>query len=258
MERVIAMYFSPTGASKKITKAIAKSISEQWACKMEIVDLTRSGARNQQYLYSEKDVLVIGYPVYAGRVPDVLQPVIKQIKGKNTPAVIAAVYGNRAYEDALIEAQDILSANDFTVVGAGAFIGEHSYSKIVAAGRPDTTDLAVASDFGKKISEKIKEQKNKTIKVEGNRPYKDGMPAMPFTPKTTGACNDCGICIEKCPVNAISKGDPRIVSSQCILCSACIKSCPQEAKYIDAEPIKKIRGMLETKFTERQEPELFL
>ena len=59
-------------------------------------------------------------------------------------------------------------------------------------------------------------------------------------------------------MQVIHKENPRVVDSGCILCSACVKCCPEEAKIIDAEPILKIKAMLESKFTHRKEPELFL
>ena len=46
-------------------------------------------------------------PVYAGRVPALAVERLKGIKTSGVKCVIVAVYGNRAYEDALVEMQDI-------------------------------------------------------------------------------------------------------------------------------------------------------
>ena len=65
---------------------------------------------------------------------------IRMFKGNATPVIPVVVYGNRDYEDALKELSDALSAQGFVPVSAGAFIGEHSYSRKdmpIAAGRPD-------------------------------------------------------------------------------------------------------------------------
>lgn len=251
---ITAMYFSPTKTTKKTVEAIAAAMGDVAGS----IDLTNPLARKMKYMYGEEDVLVLGYPVYGGRIPKVLADVFGKLAGEGTKVVLAAVYGNRAYEDALVEAQDILEGNGFKVVAAGAFLGEHSYSHLVATARPDAADLEIAADFGKKIAAKLAAGDTSTPEIKGNRPYKDGMPPMPFTPKTTEACNDCGLCVKGCPVQAIDKKEPRNVADSCILCCACVKSCPQQAKYFDAEPIMKIKGMLEAKFTARQEPELFI
>lgn len=258
MKRIVTMYFSPTGTSRKIAEAISGSISAKTGCEIETVDLTEKEARDGTYELCPDDLLILGYPVYAGRVPEVLQAPLRRLKGSGTPAVLAAVYGNRDYEDALVEGQDILSGEGFSVIGAGAFIGEHSYSQKVAAGRPDETDILKAQDFGRKLAEKLEQNSFAEIKIKGNRPYKDPMPDMPFVPKTTEACTDCGICVKKCPMKVIHKENPRLVEPGCILCSACVKCCPEDAKFLGAEPILKIKAMLESKFIDRKEPELFL
>jgi len=46
-------------------------------------------------------------PVYAGRVPALAVERLKGIKTSGVKCVIVAVYGNRAYEDALVEMQDV-------------------------------------------------------------------------------------------------------------------------------------------------------
>ncbi|MEG2323746.1 MAG: EFR1 family ferrodoxin [Anaerovoracaceae bacterium] len=258
MRQITAMYFSPTGTSRKATTVIAASIGKETGYKVTTLDLTKPAPRTKEYTFGEDDILVLGYPVYAGRVPNVLQDVFKKIKGSRTQAVIVAVYGNRAYEDAVLEAKDILTDGGFVVVGAGAFIGEHSYSKKVATGRPDERDIEICNDFGKKISAKLANKDFGEFHINGNRPYKDPMPNMPFKPKTTEACTDCGVCTEICPMQVISKEDPQVVNDGCILCSACVKGCPVEAKYIDAEPLNKIKAMLEANCGKRKEVELFL
>lgn len=149
------MYFSPTGASRKIANGIAGGIAGTGTFEQKTIDLTKPQAREKTYEFRSNDILVIGYPVYGGRVPAVLQNVLCGLKGTATPAVLAAVYGNRDYEDALLEGQDLLAEGGFTVLAAGAFIGEHSYSAKVGAGRPDAEDLQAAESLGIKAAEKI-------------------------------------------------------------------------------------------------------
>jgi hypothetical protein len=88
------------------------------------------------------------------------------------------VYGNRDYEDALIELHDISITQGFVPVAAGAFIAEHSYSttkRPIAHGRPDPDDLDRAQEFGKKVREKLKGLRFLDdigkIKIPGNIPY---------------------------------------------------------------------------------------
>ena len=91
-------------------------------------------------------------PVYSGRVPAVLIDCIDQFEGDGAKAVVVGVYGNRHYDDALLEAADLLGERGFKVIAAGAFIGEHSMAPRVGAGRPDADDLAVAAQFGHDVA----------------------------------------------------------------------------------------------------------
>ena len=65
----------------------------------------------------------------------------------NTPAVIAAVYGNRHYDNALLQMRNILAEQGFYVIAARTFIAEHSVFPSVAAGRPDQKDKAAMKEF---------------------------------------------------------------------------------------------------------------
>ena len=44
-------------------------------------------------------------------------------------------------------------------------------------------------------------------------------------------CTMCGSCVDACPVEAISEGDPKYVidADTCIDCGACAAECPTEA-----------------------------
>ena len=72
--------------------------------------------------------------------------------------MLVVVYGNRAYEKALIELDAFASAQGFKVIAGATFVGEHSYSteqNPIAPGRPDANDLQYAEEFGAKIRTKI-------------------------------------------------------------------------------------------------------
>jgi ferredoxin len=50
-------------------------------------------------------------------------------------------------------------------------------------------------------------------------------------------CVGCGVCVNECPVNAISmeNGKAKINMSKCIRCKKCHDICPQKAIKHDSE-----------------------
>ena len=258
--RIRAVYFSPTHCTKKLTVKTAEKLSEIFEAKTEETDLTLLKEREKEIELNEKDILVFGFPVYGGRIPLLLEPVIKKIKGGNNPVIIMSVYGNRNFDDAVLEARNIFTEKGFRVISAGAFIGEHSYTKNVGTGRPDEGDLKKAEEFAMKTAEKIKNGNNTEIlKVPGNKPYKERTAGIIAAPETGEACYDCMKCAKECPVSAISFDDPRTADiNKCIHCCACVKGCPVEAKYFDNEMMKNFTVMLETKFAGKKENIIFI
>ncbi len=259
-QKVYIVYFSPTNTTKTIVKQIAKEINPE---QTQEIDLTQGF--EQEEVVIEDSIVVFGAPVYRGRVPVEAMEQLKKIKGKDSKAVVVAVYGNRQYDDALIELKDISEDQGFKIIAAAAFIGEHSFSTDqfpIAVSRPDASDLEKAELFGKNIKNLLESSSNfdKTINIPGNRPYKELGELPDVAPVTDDQkCDMCGVCVDVCPTNAITVDDNlKTDSKQCILCCACVKSCPNEARYNDNEFVHTAATKLHTFCSERKEPELFI
>ena len=145
---IYAIYFSPTGGTEKIVTFIAEQFGEYQSIDLceKTSDLTND--------FSEEDLCIIGVPSFGGRVPAIALERIKGLSGNNATAILITVYGNRAYEDTLIELEDTLIEKNFTCQAAIAAIAEHSIMHQFATGRPDQNDLTVLTDFVRKIKEK--------------------------------------------------------------------------------------------------------
>lgn len=270
-KNINAMYFSPTGTTEKVVCGIANRISQNVNGEISVknIDFTLPDARKEAVSFTEKDVVVMGVPVYAGRVPNVLLKYLNTIKGNGALAVSVVVYGNRNYDDALIELKDILETNGFTVIAGGAFIGEHSFSYTLAKDRPDEKDMAIVNDFADQVYKKLTGPDSiKTVDVKGNRPYRpyympldeNGNPVdiRKVKPKTNSNCTDCKLCADVCPMGSIDYEDVSKLNWICIKCGACIKKCPAQAKYFDDHHYLRHKLELEINFASRKEPELFL
>ncbi|MGE9986550.1 4Fe-4S dicluster domain-containing protein [Desulfovibrio sp. SGI.169] len=252
------LFFSPTHSSRGIALALGDGLNAALGMPQKNRDLTFPAGREKSLNCAPDDILVFAFPVYGGRVPRTLEAPLSRLRGNGATAVIAAVYGNRDYDDALLEAADLLTRQGFTVTAAGAFIAEHSVAPSVGAGRPDAADMAALTDFARRAAAKIAAGKPTPISVKGKRPYKDRKPATDVRPKTADSCTRCMICVAGCPMRVISRDDPAVVAEGCIRCRACVKFCPERAKFFDDAETAKIREMLESKCLTRREPELFL
>lgn len=245
IHRIWAMYWSATGTTEKIARAVGGAMAEKLGAPLEVWDFTRPAGRQGQPDFQETDAVVFGTPTYAGRVPNVLLKYLDTLAGHGAAAVPVVTYGNRDFDDALIELRDILAGHGFRPFAAGAFVGEHSFSRVLGAGRPDADDLALARSLGEAAAERLAAGGALTpVAVDGTpKPYRGyyqprdrkGEPVniLKVRPKTSDACNQCGVCAAVCPMGSISPEDATQYIGICIKCGACVKKCPKGAKYYD-------------------------
>ena len=217
IDLITLVYFSPTKTTMKILEGIAAGIGVE---RVERLDLTTPESAAQKYPRFHETLAVIGVPVYGGRVPLDAVDRLRKIRADGVPAVIVVVYGNRAFEDALLELKDISSEVGFRPIAGGAFIGEHSFSNPdtpIAAGRPDAEDLAKTREFGRMIWEKMTSPKGGVsavppLTVPGDFPYKERPQPARIVPVTLETlCTTCGTCAEVCPTAAVTV-DGRVVT----------------------------------------------
>lgn len=255
IKAVNLIYYSPTGTSKKIAHAIGDGLKVNNLLEYDITfgDISISSV-------PADSLSVFVTPVYGGRVPAQFLERLSSLNGDGAMCVPVVVYGNRHYDDALLELKNEAVRRGFRPVAAAAFIGEHSYSRPempVAQGRPDYFDLSMAEHFGKEVIDKIVSVPEiGELSVPGNFPYKELKPKQPVAPVCTDACCSCGVCIASCPTHAISEtsaGEIITDVDKCTLCCACVKVCPNAARKFDT-PFTKF---LYDNFSERKIPEFF-
>lgn len=244
---------SPTRCGEKIAKAIRRGLESD----------------------DPSDIMpvIFAIPVYGGHMPEAAKQALRDVRGSGgQPAILVAVYGNRAFEHALTDLESFVRERGFQPVAAGAFVCEHSYSTVetpIAAGRPDQDDLERAEAFGRAVREKLLRGDLTPVNVSALRDepgpreniqhFLDAVtqamadmvshPVPRFPQHHERDCTGCGICAEVCPMGAIGE-DLSLDTTRCIVCCACVKACPTGARAYRS-PLARA---LSENFGERKEP----
>ncbi|MEG1562949.1 MAG: 4Fe-4S dicluster domain-containing protein [Bacteroides sp.] len=270
------IYFSPTHTSERIGEAIVRGTGIR-----DVFTRNLTREEGEETVIPASALAIIVVPVYGGHVAPLAMQRLKKIRGMHTPVVLVVVYGNRAYEKALVDLDAFATQQDLKVIGGATFIGEHSYSsasKPIAVGRPNATDLQLAANFGKQIQAKISAASSleSLYPVDVSRISRPSQPLFPMLrflrsaislrnsgmplPRTPwveeeSRCSHCGICVELCPAQAIMSGDElHTDATKCIKCCACVKNCPQQARVFDTP----YADLLSQNFSRQKEPKTLL
>ena len=232
------LHYSPTGGTREICRQMGLRLNPQAA------EYHLSQAKPQELTFAENNAVLVPVPVFGGRMPTHAAQAVRHLSGRQTRAVAVVVYGNRAYDDALLELGDILTERGFKVLAAGAFIARHSIFSEVAPGRPDGNDKQRIQEFAGKTGEKLEKEASSimAINIPGNRPYKERKPGM-ATPVTAASCISCRKCARNCPSEATPLETPfRTIPGKCVLCMRCVHICPMKARK-PASGLRKGHGL---------------
>lgn len=246
------IYFSPAHSTRSVVREVARGMSDS------TIDHDITQGLPNPITLCQNDIVVIGVPCYSGRVPDLATKYLSTIEGRAATAVLVCVYGNREFEDTLLELKNTCIKQGFRVISAGAFIARHSIFPNIAQGRPNERDMATARRFGAESLDLIRRGFAGELFVSGNSPYRQ-IGKIPIAPKGTSRCTKCGVCSAGCPVGAIDKLTPRKTDKTlCIACGRCIELCPIGARKYRGVIYKLAQSQFTKKFSRPKEIELFV
>ena len=252
MSKITNIFFSPSGTTKKVLEQIAGNFNQE----NEICDILYFDGEKE---FSDDDIVIVGMPVFAGRIPKRAAMRLSKIKGNNTKAIAVVNYGNAHVTDALLELVDILKENNFDVVAAASTVSHHSIFDGVAVGRPDGEDIERINEFAQKAIEKIESGASLESEIPGNRPYVD-YKSLPFIVSCDESkCVFCLECVAVCPEGAIPDDDPADVDIDiCSRCTSCINICQHDARGFVGEAFEATKPAFESANAQRKEPEFYL
>ena len=231
----MVLYFSGTGNSQLAAKKIADILDD------EIVSINDCLKNDKNEVFNSVKPFVFVAPVYAWRLPEVVEKWIRKIKftgNKNVYFVLtcggsggnAIFYANKICEDKGLCCKGLASVKmPENYIALSSAPDEEECKAIIDKAIPIFTELALKI----KVNESFPASNIKTSDKLLSGPvhviyYHFAIKDKGFT--VSDACISCGLCAKRCPLNNIDlvEGKP-VWKGNCTHCMACIGGCPKEA-----------------------------
>ena len=159
IKRVTGLYYSPVGGTAIMTERLARSIRDMLDdCSPEDVTLECCDLLKEQAAgikVDEESVVVIGMPVYVGKIPLPAAGALRKIAGNGAMTIASVSYGGRSYGNALYELKSLAEDCGFRPVGAGAFLISYMARRGSARSSAPALDTEAMAEFSNAAAAKI-------------------------------------------------------------------------------------------------------
>lgn len=272
MKKAAIVYCSPNGATRHIAGIIKEEL-ERSGISVLCADLGTGDDISPIMAEAEKGNLCLftGSPVYANHpVPPVMRFISKLPESDNAWAAPFVTWGAVSSGIALYDMGKALMDKGFALAGAAKTAAVHSMmwrsENPLGQGRPNEEDENMIREFVSQIVKKLTsgtlqplslsdlayqpEPVHREMEKVSLELAKGHMPARSLN---ADLCTKCLICLEICPVEAITLTPYPQFSDECICCFQCAKNCPEEAIEVD---LSQIEGYIRNRAEEMNEQPL--
>lgn len=235
--KIAIIYFSGTGVTEGYAKIIADGLKQKGQT-VSLRNITSIEDRESGVDFQKQDAVIFGFPVYAGRLPTVVETWLGTLHVKKQCSMYFT-YGGRELEYAHQTGYYLLSKANFDVILSAEFLGKHSFNVAegwdLASDRPYSDDVSMAKEFALESLKRFQTKDEKwDYKLEGfdyqprvTKEYHG--PFAIFFPYKIQECRMCYRCENECPTGAFDLSSGKAKNGVCIQCMHCVSICPDNA-----------------------------
>jgi ferredoxin/flavodoxin len=261
-KKVFIVYFSPAGSTRHVAQIIEKQFLALGAevSSFDLAECSNDVATvisQQMEASNGKSCLFIGSPVYVSHaVPLVMDCIAGLKENAGAFAVPFVTWGGACSGISLYEMGKELINRGFTLLGAAKILALHSLmwklDDPLGKGHPDPDDDRMVEELVSHVNQQLHVGKPKSIKLsdlayQTKENHKEmekislqtAKAHMPERTIDTELCNQCKVCSDVCPVDAVTLTPYPEFSNDCVFCFTCMKKCPVHAINTDMAAIWK-------------------
>lgn len=265
MKFAVVVSMSPSGSTHHVGQVIAAALKKRGvdAVSLDLAKQRRLDSDLAERLSHDQSCLFIGSPVYFSRaIPPVLEFIADLPQKPGGYAVPFVTWGGASSGIALHDLGRALHRRGYQVIGAGKVLAEHSLmwrsAHPLGDNRPDEADDRLVSDLVERVIDKFSAaspvpslplemlayQPQPMFEEMSKIVFAKAKTNMPVKQIDEQRCTQCGLCVEQCPVQAVSLAPYPEFADDCIACFTCVRICPEDAFANDL-------SMLESRIRER-------
>ena len=279
-KKVFIVYFSPAGSTRHVADVIEKKFLTLGA---EVFSFDLAKGRgdittvisHQMEASNGKSCLFIGSPVYVSHAVPLVMDCIADLKENSGAfAVPFVTWGGACSGISLYEMGKELIGRGFTLLGAAKILALHSLmwklDDPLGKGHPDADDDRMVAELVNHVNQQIQVDNSKEIKLsdlayQTRENHKEmekislqtAKAHMPERTIDTERCNQCEVCSDVCPADAVTFTPYPEFEDGCVFCFTCMKECPEKAINVDLSAIwQRIRDRAAL-FSERPYSQVF-
>ncbi|HSQ83188.1 MAG TPA: EFR1 family ferrodoxin [Desulfobacterales bacterium] len=274
------VYFSPAGSTRHVAEVIEKQFLTLGAevSSFDLAECSKDVATvisHQMEASNGKSCLFVGSPVYVSHaVPPVMEFIAELKEDIGAFAVPFVTWGGACSGISLYEMGKELIGRGFTLLGAAKILALHSLmwklDDPLGKGHPDADDDRMVAELVNHVNQQTQVDSSKGIKLsdlayQTRENHKEmekislqtAKAHMPERTIDTERCNQCEVCSDVCPADAVTFTPYPEFEDGCVFCFTCMKECPEKAINVDLSGIwQRIRDRAAF-FSERPYTQVF-